>query len=180
MANELASMKELILRLKEKKEELGLSYGDINARIEENGDFPLQKSTLSRIFAEDSENQRFDYEDTIRPLAKALLDIENIEETDTEDVKTLKILLKIKMERIEELERQIEKDKLVFHEKMDAEREKFQKSLDFLKEQVAYKDKRMDLLLDAVKEKDSVHNKLLEHILNCPYKGCKQESKDED
>lgn len=179
MTNDFAPMKEIVLKLKEKREEQKLSYADINALIEANGDYPLNKSTLSRLFAEGSENERFDYEDTIRPLAKALLDIENIEETDTEDVKTLKLLLKVKMDRINELEANLANEKIKYHEKLDKEREQFQKSLDFLKEQVAYKDKRMDLLLDAVREKDTVHNKLLEHILNCPYKGCKQEKQDE-
>ena len=190
--NELVSMKEIIIRLKAKKEELGLSYGDINERIERNGDFALQKSTLSRIFAEDSENQRFDYEDTIRPLAKALLDIETIEETDTEDVKTLKILLKVKMERIEELERQLEKDKLTYLEKMDAEREAWGKSIDFLKSQITYKDERMNefsvrinRLLDRLEKKDSRIEQLTDEIIQlkdikeqikaCPYKNRKGE-----
>ena len=178
MANDFAPMKEIVLRLKEKRDEQKLSYADINALIEANGDYPLNKSTLSRLFSEGSENERFDYEDTIRPLAKALLDIENIEDTDTDDVKTLKMFLKVKIQRIQELEQQLEREKLKYHEKIDTEREQFRNSLDFLKEQVAYKDKRMDLLLDSIREKDSVHNRLLEHILNCPYKGCRNE-KDE-
>lgn len=103
-----------------------------------------------------------------RYLTKALLDIENIEETDTDDVKTLKTLLKLKMQRIEELECELAKEKNKYHEKLDKERERANRSIDFLKEQVAYKDKRMDVLLDAVKKKDELHNKLLEQILSCP------------
>ena len=76
----LASTRDIIVKLKKKRKELKLSYGDINALIKENGDFPLQKSTLSRIFAEGSEEGRFDYEDTIRPLANALLDSNSFEE----------------------------------------------------------------------------------------------------
>ena len=168
MANDFISLGEIIIRLKEKRDEQNLSYDDINRLIEKNGDYPLSKSTLSRVFKEGSEDERFDYEDTIRPLAKALLDIENIEETDTEDVKTLKYLLKLKMQRITELESELAKEKNKYHEKLDKEREQFHKSLDFLKEQVAYKDKRMDLLLDAVRSKDELHNKMLEQILSCP------------
>ena len=179
MANDMVSMKDIIIRLKEKRAESNYSYDDINEMIEKNGDYPLSKSTLSRVFAEDSENNRFSYEDTIRPIAKALLDIENIEETDTDDVKTLKSLLKVKMQRINELEAELDKEKVKYHEKLDKEREQFQKSLDFLKEQVAYKDKRMDLLLNAVKEKDDMHNRLLEHILSCPYRGCGKEERSE-
>lgn len=179
MANDMISMKDIIIRLKEKRDEENLSYDEINARIEANGDYPLSKSTLSRVFSEDSENGRFSYEDTIRPIAKALLDIENIEETDTDDVKTLKALLKIKMQRINELEAELAKSENKYHEKIDKEREQFHRSLDFLKEQVAYKDNRMDLLLNAVKEKDSMHNRLLEHILSCPYRACKSDERSE-
>lgn len=180
MSNDLYSLSEIILRIKGKRDEDNLSYDDINELIEKNGDYPLSKSTLSRVFAEGSEEQRFSYEDTIRPLAKALLDIENIEEDDTDDVKTLKALLKLKMQRIKELESELAQVENKYHEKIDKEREQFHRSLDFLKEQVAYKDKRMDLLLNAVQEKDLMHNKLLEHILSCPYRGCKQEKQDED
>ena len=179
MINDMVSMKDIITRIKNKRDEENLSYDEINARIEANGDYPLSKSTLSRFFADGSSDVRFDYEDTIRPLAKIFLDIETIEETDTDDVKTLKSIIKVKMVRIKELEAELAKLENKHHQKLDKERAQFQKSLDFLKEQVAYKDKRMDLLLDAVKDKDEMHNKLLEHILNCPYKGCKQEQKDE-
>ena len=166
--SDMLSMRDIIIRLKEVKEREHYSYTDINNLIEKNGDYPLSKSTLSRVFSEGSENERFSYEDTIRPLAKALLDIENIEETDTDDVKTLKTLLKLKMQRIEELECELAKEKNKYHEKLDKERERANRSIDFLKEQVAYKDKRMDVLLDAVRKKDELHNKLLEQILSCP------------
>lgn len=76
MTNDFAPMKEIVLRLREKRDEQKLSYADINALIEANGDYALNKATLSRVFSEGSEQERFDYEDTIRPLAKALLDIE--------------------------------------------------------------------------------------------------------
>ena len=168
MSNDLVSLGKIILRIKEKRDEQSLSYDDINELIQKNGDYPLSKSTLSRIFAEGSEEQRFSYEDTIRPLAKALLDIENIEEDDTDDVKTLKALLKLKMQRIKELEAELAQAENKYHDKIDKERERYNKSIDFLKEQVAYKDKRMDLLLDAVRSKDELHNKMLEQILSCP------------
>lgn len=168
MLNDLVSLGKIIIRIKEKRNEQGLSYDDINELIQKNGDYPLSKSTLSRVFAEGSEEQRFSYEDTIRPLAKALLDIENIEEDDTDDVKTLKSLLKLKMARINELEAELAQAENKYHEKIDKEREQFHRSLDFLKEQVAYKDKRMDLLLNVVQEKDLMHNKMLEQILSCP------------
>lgn len=169
----MTNSKDLIIKLKEVREEKNLSYNDIMDLMEKNGDY-LAKSTLSRVFAEGSEEQSFRYEETIRPIANALLDIENEEETDNMDVKAMKSLLKYKIQRIEELEQTVrklesslDKEKLKYHEKMDKERVQYQKSIDFLKEQISYKDQRMDLLLNAVQEKDKLHKEMLEKILKC-------------
>lgn len=169
----MTNTKDIIMKLKEVREEKGLSYGDILELMEKNGDF-LAKSTISRVFADGSEEQSFRYEETIRPIANALLDIETIEDTDNMDIKAMKALLKYKIQRIEELEQQIEqltsaldKEKLRSHEKLDEERERYNKSIDFLKEQVAYKDSRMDLLLNSVQEKDKLHREMLDKILKC-------------
>ena len=170
----MTNSKDVILKLKQVREEKGLSYNDILVLMENNGDF-LSKSTLSRVFADGSEEIKFRYEDTIRPIANALLDIDNIEEEDSTDVKTMKSLLKYKNDRIVELEKQVrdletalDRQKIKASEKLEKEREQFNRSIEFLKEQVGLKDKRMDFLLDAVKEKDTLHNKMLEQILNCP------------
>lgn len=168
MTNDLVSSAEIIGRLKQKRDEQNLSYSEIRVLIEQNGDYPPSVSTLSRVFSDGSENERFSYEDTIRPLAKALLDIETIEETDTDDVKTLKALLKLKMERIKDLETDLAKIKDKYNDKLDKERERYNRSIDFLKEQVSYKDKRMDMLLNAVVAKDKRYEELLDTILSCP------------
>ena len=169
----MTNSKDVILKLKEVREEKGLSYSDILDLMEKNGDF-LSKSTLSRVFAEGSEEIKFRYEDTIRPIAKALLDIETIEEDDNMDVRAMKSLLKYKIQRIEELEQQIEhleaslnKEKLKYHEKLDKEREQSRRSIEFLKEQISLKDKRMDQLLEAVFEKDLQHKEMLAKVLKC-------------
>lgn len=170
----MTNTKDIIIKLKEVREQKGLSYTDILNLMEKNNDF-VSKSTLSRVFAEGSEELSFKYEETIRPIANALLDIENIEADDDMDVQAMKSLLKYKIQRIEELEEQIRElkaaltnEKLKYHEKLDAEREQYFKRIDFLKEQVSLKDKRMDLLLEAVFQKDVQHKELLELILSCP------------
>jgi len=170
----VTNTKEIIMKLKEVREEKELSYTDILKLMENNGDF-LSKSTLSRIFAEGSEETNFDYENTIRPIAKAILDMETIEDTDTMDVQALKSLLKYKIQRIEELEKQIknlesalDKEKIKSHEKLDKERDLANRRIDFLKDQVALKDKRIDMLLDAVYQKDNLHQQMLKQILDCP------------
>lgn len=170
----MTNTKDIILKLKKVRQEKGLSYSDILELMEKNGDF-LAKSTLSRLFSDGSEEMSFKYDETIRPVAKALLDIESIEEDDTMDIQAMKSLLKYKIQRIEELERQIEllrsqldKEKIKYHEKLDKERATAAKSIEFLKEQVNYKDKRMDLLLQAVQDKDKRYDELLKLILSCP------------
>ena len=90
--------------------------------------------------------------------------METIEDDDDMDIQALKAILKYKIERIKELEATLDHEKIKSHEKLDKEREQFQKSLDFLKTQVSLKDKRIDQLLDA-------NVKLLNQLLNCP---CRQ------
>lgn len=170
----MTNVREIIVKLKEMREEKGLSYNDILDLMEKNGDY-LSKSTLSRVFAEGSEEVSFRYEETIRPIANALLDIETIEETDSADVSAMKSILKFKIERISELEHQIEhlelalaEEKVKYHERLDAEREQYSKRIEFLISQIDLKDKRMDQLLNAVFTKDAQHKELLDTILSCP------------
>ena len=168
----MTNTRDLIIKLKEVREEKKLSYNDIFNLIEENGDF-VSRSTIQRVFAEGSEDTSFKYEETIRPIAKALLDIETIEADDDLDIQAIKTLLKFKIQRIEDLEQKVRdleaalsKEKLKYHEKLDKEREQHQRSIEFLKEQISLKDKRMDQLLEAVFVKDSQYNELLKSVLS--------------
>jgi uncharacterized membrane protein len=149
--------------------------------MKENGDY-LSKSTLSRVFAEGSEDKTFRYDDTIRPIAKALLDIETIEQDDDIDTQAYKSILKLKKDLLIEYEKQIadlkeeikevaqrEKDK--YHDRMEKETALFQKNLSFLNHQVELKDHRIDHLLD-------VNQKLLDQLLMCSE--CKMRNKHED
>lgn len=156
----MVSTHDIILKLKAVREEKGLSLNEILAMVEENKDY-ISRSSIQRVFAEGSEDSSFRYEETIRPIAKALLDIETIEEDDSLDTATLKALLKYKIQRIEDLENQLEhlqaaldNEKLKRHEKIDDIRAEYEKKIDFLKEQITLKDKRMDLLLNALLEKE--------------------------
>ena len=169
----MTNTKDVILKLKEVRTEKNLSFDKILVLMEQNGDF-LSKSTLSRVFADGSEEQSFRYEETIRPIANALLDVENIEDTDDIDTKAMKSLMKYKIQRIEDLEKQIEQlslalanEKVKFHERLDEERAIFNERIDFLKEQIKYKDARMDMLLGWVDEKDSQNKEMLGKVLTC-------------
>lgn len=162
---------DIIMKLKEVKAEKGLSLNDIVELVENNGDY-VSKSSIQRVFADGSESGSFKYEETIRPIAKALLDIENIEVTDDMDTQAMKALLKYKMQRIEELEHHIEqlelnlsKEKVKYHEKLDKERERFNNSIEFLKRQVGLKDRRLDILLDSIQVKDAKYHELVTLLL---------------
>lgn len=158
---------DVILKLKDVRDEKQLSYGKILEIMEHNGDY-LSKSTLSRVFADGSEDQSFRYEETIRPIAKALLDIETIEEDDTTDVKAMKSLLKMKIARIEELEALLEKEKAKYHEKLAKETLLFQERLAFMSNQIELKDKRIDALLETTTELMTTNNKLVNQLMHCP------------
>lgn len=161
--------KEIILKLKEVRLEKGLSLNDIVDLVEKNGDY-ISRSSVQRVFADGSEDATFKYDETIRPIANALLDIDRIETEDDLDTQALKTLLQYKNQRIKELEQQLDKEKLKYHEKLDKERDQSRKSIEFLKEQVAYKDKRIDLLLESVDKKDKRLEELITHIMNCPFR----------
>ena len=169
----MTNTRDLIMKLKEVREEKGLSYTDIMALMEKNNDF-LSKATLSRVFAEGSEENSFKYEETIRPIAKALLDMETIEDEDDITMSGIKTVLKYKMQIIEDQEKQIselqaklDKQKVESNEKFEKERETYSKRIDFLLKQIELKDNRMDFLLDSVKQKDELHNQMLERLLSC-------------
>jgi deoxyribodipyrimidine photolyase len=127
------------------------------------------------VFADGSEDIAFRYEETIRPIANALLNMENIEEDDTTAIQAIKSILKYKLEIIEELERELEqKDlelaevKVKHHERIDKIHEEYERKATFLMNQIELKDKRIDALLNAVYTKDAQHKELLDVILSCP------------
>lgn len=171
----MTNTKEIIIKLKEVREEKGYSYSEILKIMESKGLYPVSSATLSRVFSEGSEETNFNYETTIRPIAEALLDIEDIKDDDDMDIQAMKSLLKYKIQRIEELESQLKdlkaelsESKNKYHDKLDKERADFKKRTDFLTHQIELKDNRMDQLLEAVFQKDQQHLELLNLILSCP------------
>lgn len=163
----MTNCRDLILKLKEVKDEKSLSLGEIEARTEANGEH-VSIASLSRVFAEGSENSSFRYEGTLKPIANAILDIDTIEDDDL-DTQALKIMLQYKADKIKDLENQLDHEKLKAHEKLDKERATFNRSIDFLKNQIELKDKRIDQLLDAVFEKDKQHKEMLGKLLKCQH-----------
>lgn len=172
----MTNTKDIIIELKKVRKEKKLSFTDIMKLMEANGDY-ISKSTLSRVFAEHSEDTSFKYEETIRPIAKALLDIENIEDDDNMDTRAMKSLLKYKMQRIEELEKQnaqlrndLDKEKVKGHEKFEKERKLYNDRITFLSSQIELKDKRIDQLLDANFKNFNQVSDLIDKFMACPYR----------
>ncbi|MBO4544111.1 MAG: hypothetical protein J5725_13155 [Bacteroidales bacterium] len=162
--------REIVLKLKQKRQEMNLSLNDIVDMT--NG--MVSKSTVQRVFAEDSENTSFRYNDTIRPLVKAMLDVEDFEDSDEMDTKALKSLLKLKIQRIEELEKQnehlqtsLDKERIRGFEKFESERKLLHDRISFLTSQIEIKDKRMDEMKQQYNKKDEQYTELVNRLLNC-------------
>ena len=155
--------REIILKLKQAKAEKNLSNNDI---VELTNHY-VSPSSVQRVFADGSENSSFRYDDTIRPLVKALLDMDMIEESDDFDTKALKSLLKLKNQRIEELEKQIRESKIKNLEKIEKERVQYERHIKLLEEQIATKDKRMDEQAERFNRKDEQYTELVNRLLSC-------------
>ena len=118
----------MILRLKEFKEENGLSVAEIHDKVEAKG-FTLSDSSVRRVFEKGSEDKSFRYEDTIQPIVTALFDTDK----PTQEVSGA-------VESEAEALRQLVQLKNVIIEENKAEA---QKKIDFLKEQIAAKDTQL-------------------------------------
>lgn len=174
----MTNTRDVIIKLKEVKKEKGLSLDKILIMVENNGEY-ISKSTLARVFSDGSEEKSFKYEETIRPIANALLDIENDEDDDDAETLAFKSILKLKMRVIDENSRKIEelhdqvketanKEKAKYHEKLSAELSKMQKSLDFAMKQIELKDKRIDQLMNANDRLSVTNDRLINQLMDCP------------
>ena len=139
---------EIISKLKKVREENGLSYQKIVELVEKNGE-AVSLSTVKRVFEEGSESYGFQYENTLKPIADAVLGIYESSDTVTPDeADALKAIIDYKSDRIAELQAQIEQTEESYHRR-----------LDFLKDQIALKDKRID-------RRDDMIEKLLDTIMD--------------
>lgn len=185
----MTNARNVIISLKTIKKERGLSVDDILEMVEANGEY-LSKSTVARIFAEGSEDKAntFRYENSLRPIANALLDVDNIEDEDDMNILGFKTVLQYnekelakKDNKIAELEEELksvkqhERDR--YNKLLDKETDNFNKSISFAKEQIKLKDERID---KHMAEKDKVtsileevvatNNRLVQQMMNCPLK----------
>lgn len=137
---ERKSAKDLIIDLKQAKEDGEVTYPRIMERIEANGKY-VSLTTLRRVFAEGSEQNAgsFNYENTLLPIAEALLPVEEtptvMDNPHAKEIAGLKAVIRTQNEEIAHL--------YELKEHLD-------ERITFLLEQVAAKDKMIDKLLDQV------------------------------
>ena len=139
---------ELIKQLKDVKAKNEITYPRIMERMEKNGKF-VSLTTLRRVFADGSENSAnsFSYENTLLPIAEALLEVEDVPTDDSspyaKEIDGLKAVIHVQNEEIARL-----------HDM----KEHLEARITFLIEQIEKKDRRMD-------EKDEMIHKLMEKVL---------------
>lgn len=137
--------RELIQQMKIVKARDEITYPRIIEMLEKNGHF-VSMTTLRRVFAEGSEDVNFNYENTLLPIARVLMDFgENAtpEEPSADELNGLKAIIRVQTEEIERL-----------HELNDH----LEARVTFLIDQIEKKDRRMD-------EKDEIIRKLMDKCL---------------
>ena len=168
MNNTMIDTKAVITALKKVKEDRNLSIDKIYNIVAENDPASeVSRTTVARVFREGSEEQIFKWENTLRPIANALLDLEALEPSDNNDTKAMKSILKLKKDIIDELE-----DKLKDYEDLKSQVAFYEKTLQLLNEQIAYKDSRIDKLLDTNERQSITIERITERLMTCP---CRKE-----
>ena len=154
---ELTAAQEIVVKLKAVQTQQKLTIPQIKKMVDSTGAF-VSETTLRRVFAQNSEiEDSFNYENTLRPIAQALLIEDTLSTADDvtrAKVESFEIILAQKNEIIESQKRQIEKLK----EEYDKRCAECRKRMDFLRDQIEKKDRRMD-------EKDEMIKRLLDKCL---------------
>lgn len=131
-----SKLSNIVIRLKEVKAE----RPDLTLqKIADHTGVPY--GTVSRVFAEGSEEVSFRY-DSVMPIAKMLLDLDDVGEG-TEDEKAYKAIIQFYETSISQMKEQFEK-------KLEEERAEYKRRIEFLMHQIEKKDERIDKLFEMV------------------------------
>jgi hypothetical protein len=137
---------ELIKQLKWIKQRDEITYPRIQEKLEKHGYF-VSMTTIRRVFADGSEESSFNYENTLLPIARVLLDFSDDgsveEEPSADEVAGLRAVIRLQTEEIERLHE--------LNEHLEAR-------VTFLIDQIEKKDRRMD-------EKDEIIRRLMDKVL---------------
>lgn len=137
----------IIAGLKKVRAEEGLSYQRIVEMVEQNGGC-VSLSTVKRVFEEGSEAYGWQFENTLKPIADAVLGVYGPSAAASADeADALKAVIDYKSEKVADLTAQLARCE-----------ESYRRRLDFLRDQIALKDARID-------RRDAMIEKLLNVVL---------------
>lgn len=143
---------EVIRQLKIVREDRGLSLQRILDMVLEAGG-NISIGTVRRVFEEGSETRNFRYEDSIKPIADVLLDVQSTTMAtgaDAAELEALRALVRYKNSYIAELEAAASN----VDAKVQAAKDDAQKKIDFLVVQLAGKDEQLKAKDEQLKVKD--------------------------
>lgn len=133
---------EVIRQLKIVREDRGLSLQRILDMVLEAGG-NISIGTVRRVFEEGSETRNFRYEESIKPIADVLLDVQSTTiatGADAAELEALRALVRYKNSYIAELEAATSN----VEAKVQAAKDDAQLKIDFLKGQIDFKEKQME------------------------------------
>lgn len=155
-----------IMRLKEIKEQQGLSVSQIMKMLEEKGEF-VSEATLKKIFKEGSEEKTFRYYDTIAPLANVLLDMYG-DGGNLDDINALRQIIREKNRLIEALMIKLEEQKTVYATKDALYKERqgiYEHNISRLEAEIDHLNEHLSGCERRIEKKDIVLEKLINAYL---------------
>ena len=148
-----------IKRLKEIKEEQGLSVSQIMSKMAEKG-YPVSESTLKRIFAPGSEKMSFRYQESIAPVAEVLFE-EYGDTGATDDAVELRKIIADRDKTIENL--------MIKIEEQEKSAQKFQKMCTerrtLLESHISDLQAEVDLLRSQIEKKDGMFERIMSRLV---------------
>ena len=148
-----------IKRLKEIKEEQGLSVSQIMSKMAEKG-YPVSESTLKRIFAPGSEKMSFRYHESIAPVAEVLFE-EYGDTGATDDAAELRKIIADRDKTIENL--------MIKIEEQEKSAQQFQKMCSerrtLLESHISDLQAEVELLRSQIEKKDGMFERIMSRLV---------------
>lgn len=148
-----------IKRLKEIKEEQGLSVSQIMSKMAEKG-YPVSESTLKRVFAPGSEKMSFRYQESIAPVAEVLFE-EYGDTGATDDAAELRKIIADRDKTIENL--------MIKIEEQEKSAQQFQKMCTerrtLLESHISDLQAEVDLLRSQIEKKDGMFERIMSRLV---------------
>lgn len=148
-----------IKRLKEIKEEQGLSVSQIMSKMAEKG-YPVSESTLKRVFAPGSEKMSFRYQESIAPVAEVLFE-EYGDTGATDDAAELRKIIADRDKTIENL--------MIKIEEQEKSAQQFQKMCSerrtLLESHISDLQAEVELLRSQIEKKDGMFERIMSRLV---------------